>query len=221
MPLHLAFFYYNPARRANLYFALYTGALSLGALGLYFGPALHFSSPVAFHAFGLLSYWLLCLSSLWAARALYALFGFRLGWLYAGLCVSCGALLTYSMLYYGGTFDKSGFIAIMLAIMLVTAEQLRLTGRALYQRRGGAAIIGVGFAVTLLAVLGEVAVVVSGAHLSPLVNALLFAFIFLPPALAISLFLARDFAQDAQLLQVKLREGEKLSALTIAQEQDK
>ena len=105
--------------------------------------------------------------------------------------------------------------------MLATAEQLRLTGRALYQRRGGGAIIGVGFAVTLLAVLGQVAVVVSGAQKSPLVNALLFAFIFLPPALAISLFLARDFAQDAQLLQVKLREGEKLSALTIAQEQDK
>ena len=221
MLLHLAFFYYNPARRANLYFALYTGALSLGALSIYFGPALHFSSTVAFLAFWLLSYWLLCLSSLWAARALYALFGFRPGWLYAGLWVSCGALLTSSALYLVNPSGKSGFIALLLAIMLAAAEQLRLTGRALYQRRGGAAIIGVGFAVTLLAVLGEVAIQVSGANLSLLVGTLLFPFTFLPPALAISLFLAREFAQDAQLLQVKLREVEKLSALTIAQEQDK
>ena len=95
MLLHLAFFYYNPARRANLYFAFYTGALSLGALAIYFEPAMHFSSPVEAFAFELVSYLLLWLSSLWAARALYALFGFRTGWLYAGLCVSGGALLVY------------------------------------------------------------------------------------------------------------------------------
>ena len=221
MLLHLAFFYYNPARRANLYFAFYTGALSLGALVIYFGPALHFSSPVELLAFVLAPYLLMWLSSLWAARALYALFGFRPGWLYAGLCVSGGALLAYCFQSLMNSTGQSSFVAFLLAIVLATAEQLRLTGRALRQRQGGAAIIGVGFAVTLLVVLGMVALTASGTTLSPMGLNLAFLFIFLPPALAISLFLAREFARDAELLQVKLGEVERLSAQTIAQEQDK
>ena len=217
--LHLAFFYYNPARRANLYFALYTGALTLGALGFWFLPKLELSSPVEFLAYTVLTYLFLVLSSLWAARALYALFGFRPGWLYVSLCVSCGGLMVYHALHFlaGG----SAFLAFLMAIALATAEQLRLTGRALRQRRGGSFIIGTGFALTLLAVLGVLALLASGAQVSLLVSSLTFPLIFLPPALAISLFLAREFAQDAQLLQVKLREVERLSAQTLAQEQDK
>ncbi|MFD1468837.1 sensor histidine kinase [Hymenobacter caeli] len=45
--------------------------------------------------------------------------------------------------------------------------------------------------------------------------------LYLSPALGISLFLAREFALDAVLLQVKLGEVERLSAQTLAQEQDK
>jgi len=222
MLLHLAFFYYNPARRANLYFAFYTGALSLGALGLYFGQLLHYSSPAEFLAAVMLVYLLLCASSLWAARALYALFGFRPGWLYASLCLSCGALMTYWALSFVNSYGQQGnFVAYLLAIVLATAEQLRLTGRALRQQQGGASIIGVGFAVALLAVLGSVAAQASGTKLPPLVTTLTFLFIFLPPALGISLFLAREFARDAELLQVKLGEIEKLSAQTLAQEQEK
>jgi signal transduction histidine kinase len=43
----------------------------------------------------------------------------------------------------------------------------------------------------------------------------------LAPALGISLFLAREFALDSQLLQVQLGEVERLSAQTLAQEQEK
>jgi two-component system NtrC family sensor kinase len=222
MLLHLAFFYYNPTRRANLYFAFYTGALSLGALGLYFGQLLHYSSPAKYLAAVMLVYLLLCASSLWAARALYALFGFRPGLLYASLCVSCGALMTYWALSFVNSYGEQGsFVAYLLAIVLATAEQLRLTGRALRQRQGGASIIGVGFAVALLAVLGSLAAQTSGTKLPPLVTVLTFLLIFLPPALGISLFLAREFARDAELLQVKLGEVKKLSAQTLAQEQEK
>jgi signal transduction histidine kinase len=222
MLLHLAFFYYNPARRANLYFAFYTGALSLGALGFYFGLLLHYSSPVEFLAVAVLLYLALCMSSLWAARALYALFGFRPGWLYAGLCLSCGALTAYWALTFVSSYGKNeNFVAFLLAIVLATAEQLRLTGRALRQRQGGASIVGVGFAVALLVVLGSVVAQASGVNLTSQVAALMFPFMFLPPALGISLFLAREFARDAELLQVKLGEVEKLSAQTLAQEQEK
>jgi two-component system NtrC family sensor kinase len=44
---------------------------------------------------------------------------------------------------------------------------------------------------------------------------------YLPSALAISLFLAREFALDAELLLVKLGKVEHLSTQTLAQEQEK
>jgi signal transduction histidine kinase len=116
---------------------------------------------------------------------------------------------------------NENFVAFLLAIVLATAEQLRLTGRALRQRQGGASIVGVGFAVALLVVLGSVVAQASGVNLTSQVAALMFPFMFLPPALGISLFLAREFARDAELLQVKLGEVEKLSAQTLAQEQEK
>ena len=218
--LHLAFFYYNPARRANLYFACYTGTLSLAALNLYFSPSLHFSSPIGAAIFALLVHLTLIVSGLWAARALYSLFGFRPGWLYAGLCVGGGGL--FACVAFGFVnAGKYSFLVLLLAIVLATAEQLRLTGRALRQRRRGGWIIAAGFGLALLAVFGLIALQVSKVSTSPLVGALTFPFIFLPPALAISLFLAREFALDAELLLVKLGEVERLSAQTLAQEQEK
>jgi C4-dicarboxylate-specific signal transduction histidine kinase len=103
--------------------------------------------------------------------------------------------------------------------LLFTAEQLRLTVRALRERRRGAWIIAVGFAGGLLAGLA-----CAGALLLPvssLVTNALIALVFVLPALGISLFLAREFALDSELLQVKLGEVEKLSAQTLAQEQEK
>jgi len=218
MLLHVAFFYFNPARRANLYFAFYTGALGLAALDFYFSRRLDMANTSFFLGLVAAAYALLVVSSLWAVRALYALFGFRAGRLFAGLCVVCGGLLSY---YIFLSAEATGFLFFLGAILLATAEQLRLTGRALRQRRGGARIIGAGFALTLLVVLGSIIATLAHVQLSVLGNNLTFPLTFLPPALAISLFLAREFALDAQLLQVKLGEVERLSAQTLAQEQEK
>jgi len=216
--LHIAFFHYNPARRANLYFALYAGALGLAALGFYYFRGLNIASTGLFLGLVAAAYALLVMSSLWAVRALHELFGFRPGRLFAGLCVACGAGAAYYV-FFGN--DASGFLYFLGAILLATAEQLRLTGRALRQRRGGARIIGAGFALTLLVALSSILGPLFLAETSVLVDALIFPFLFLPPALAISLFLAREFALDAELLQVKLGEVEQLSVQTLAQEQEK
>ncbi|MGI4874795.1 MAG: hypothetical protein ACRYFX_26880 [Janthinobacterium lividum] len=160
------------------------------------------------------------MSGLWAVRALYALFGFRTGWVYAGLLVSCGSLVAY-FAFHIGIGGGGSFVAFLAAIVLVTIEQLRLTGRALRQRQRGAWIIAAGFGLALLAIFGLTTLAVSKVHMSLLVNALTFPLIFLPPALGISLFLAREFALDSQLLQVKLGEVEQLSAQTLTQEQEK
>lgn len=215
--LHLAFFRYNPARRANLYFAFYTLSLALGSLCLYYNETLALPTLSAHLGLGALAFALLLLSSLWSVRALYALFGFRPGWLYAGLWVGFGALLVFCTLHIFGI----GVFAYLASVVLAAAEQLRLTGRALLRRQRGAWIIGVGFACELVAVLGQVGFTLLGIPLPLLIANLTFCLTCLPPALGISLFLAREFALDAQLLQVKLAEVERLSARTLAQEQEK
>ena len=217
--LHFAFFRYNPARRANLYFAGFALAATLAYAGNYGSSALTYATqpPYLLVQWGM--YALYALSSIWAVRALYALFDTRPGRLYTGLWLGYGGLLLIQALlpYHPATDLVRGAF-----LLLAAAEQLRLTGRALRQQRRGAWIIGAGFAGGMLAVFWllfqetwSVAVA-----LTVLVN-LLGVLIFVLPALGISLFLAREFALDAELLQVKLGEVERLSAQTIVQEQDK
>ena len=105
--LHYSFYRYNPAQRANRYFARFalTAALaSLGAIGNY---------TLAFYSFGpflvlrAVAYSLASMSGLWSVRALYALFNVRPGRIHAGL-----------WLVYGG-------VVLMLALMpsLLTCGQ--------------------------------------------------------------------------------------------------
>ena len=221
--LHFAFFRYNPARRANLYFARFALAATLAYAGIHGAAALTFPSQVPFLLVQWGTYALFGLSSLWVVRALYALFDTRPGRLYAGLWLSfAGWLLAQSLLPY----HPVTVLALGAFCLLAGAEQLRLTGRALRQRRRGAWIIGAGFAGGVLAVFGLLfellfqntwSVAVSQTMLLNLVLVL----VFVLPALGISLYLAREFALDSQLLQVKLGEVERLSAQTLAQEQDK
>ncbi|MGI4832221.1 MAG: ATP-binding protein [Janthinobacterium lividum] len=218
--LHLAFFRYNPVQRANRYFARYTLALALASLALYYLETL--ISP----AMGGWAQWsrptfclLVVLSGLYAVRALYALFDFRPGRLYAGLWLSAGGVLVVEVVWrYTGSLSFFAFLIFMLA---ATAEQLRLTGRALRQHQRGARIIATGFAIALLSVLLLIGTIAANVEGKFLLNCLSFTLLFLPPALGISLYLAREFALDSQLLQVKLGEVERLSAQTIAQEQEK
>ncbi|HEX8507348.1 MAG TPA: histidine kinase dimerization/phospho-acceptor domain-containing protein, partial [Hymenobacter sp.] len=218
--LHLAFFVFNPAQRANLYFAGYAGTMALSALSTFGQAHLPFASLGQYLLYDFVGgYALLCLSGLWAVRALTLLFGFRTGRGYIALWVLCGVLLSVTGVYFA---QPAGPVACVVAIGLLTLEQLRLTARALRLRRRGAWIIGAGFATALLALLLFAAMLLDVVPASYFVlNLFAFPLSFLPPALGISLFLAREFALDSQLLQVKLGEVERLSAQTLAQEQDK
>ncbi|RFP63338.1 histidine kinase, partial [Hymenobacter lapidiphilus] len=122
-----------------------------------------------------------------------------------------------------------GYVSLPIFI-LTFVELLRLTGRALRQRQRGAWMVGAGFAVILLIlviILGIVAVSALLKVPNPIeqlpeqFGVVILLMIYLSPALGISLYLAREFALDSQLLQVKLTEVEKLSAQTLAQEQDR
>ncbi|GAA4039627.1 hypothetical protein GCM10022409_26690 [Hymenobacter glaciei] len=215
--LHLVFFRYNPARRANLYFALYAGSLALCCwLRSYLMGDTNFSSMAQSLASQPVWVGLQLLSYLWVVRALYALFGYRPGRLYYGLWGAAGLTLAWGGLYLFN--NAASNIAVAVFIGLAIVELLRLTVKAWRERQRGVGIIGTGFAVGLLSLVAGFALVVAGVYYPVFASVML---TYLAPALGISLFLAREFALDAQLLLLKLTEVQQLSAQTIAQEQDK
>ena len=222
--LHLAFFRYYPAQRANLYFAFFALVTALGNLATITQWALASPTLAAMLPLQFISSLLFGFAYLWALRALYVLFNFRTGWVYKVLWAGFWAILILGL--YGVTY--LGNVSALLVVLII-AELLRLTGRALRQRQRGAWIVGAGFAVLLLVI----TVLLLAAVLSALLNVAnplqqladgnwaVSLLVELSPALGISLYLAREFALDSQLLQVQLREVERLSAQTLAQEQDK
>ena len=220
--LHFAFFYYNPTQRANRYFARFALTVALASLLAYCAQALAFPTLIPFLVFSTLANILGAMNGLWAIRALYALFRFRPGLLYKGLWVAYGVVVVLQCVSSGSIST----IAWTLLLVVNVAEQLRLTIRALRQRQRGAGLIAAGFAGGLLAELAYGSLLLYFGKLLPfnLLLILKYALLvlgFVLSALGISLYLAREFALDSQLLQVQLGEVERLSAQTIAQEQDK
>ncbi|MFD1470604.1 ATP-binding protein [Hymenobacter caeli] len=214
--LHYAFYRYNPAQRANRYFARFALAAALASLAGYGAVALAFDSQMPYIVVLFAANALASMTGLWAVRALYALFNRQPGRLYAALWVAYAGLVL--LLALANAHPATTYLWAGMSI-LFTAEEVRLTVRAVRQRRRGAWIIAVGFAGGLLAALAYVGVLLLPVSL--LVANVCIAAVFVLPALGISLFLAREFALDAGLLLIKLGEVERLSAQTIAQEQDK
>lgn len=220
--LHLAFYRYNPAQQANRYFARFALALALAFLSGYCGSVLAYPTQAPYLMVDSLTNALGPLGSLWAVRALYALFDLRPGRFYVVLWTSYGIMLLVLVL---GHYHPAHTIAQTLVTLLAAAEQLRLTAGALRRRRG-VWIIAAGFAGGLLAALViltllRLGILLKSEATAVLLGNLLAVLMYLLPALGISLFLAREFALDSQLLQVKLCEVERLSAQTLAQEQEK
>ncbi|HEX8506285.1 MAG TPA: 7TM diverse intracellular signaling domain-containing protein, partial [Hymenobacter sp.] len=216
--LHFAFFHYNPSQRANLYFALFALTAALGSLTAYLFRVLPLSWPV-FLVIIVISNLLAAMNGLWAIRALHALFKSRPGrfyealWLnYAVLAVLFVVFISYQAVDFWWTF----------VVVVHLAEQVRLTVRAVRQRQRGAWLVAVGFASGMVSGLAYTLLyVLLGSHSLLFLQNLTLVLGFALPALGISLFLAREFALDAELLQVKLGEVERLSAQTLAQEQEK
>ncbi len=211
--LHLAFFRYNPGQQANAYFAAYTltGTIGFGCLFASYHThdiRLGLGLFVTFYTLNQVGW-------MGAVRALYALFGFPVGPIYYSLWV---CLLIGIPLFF---FGRLGILPYVIPVVLITAEQVRLTARALIGRRRGAAIVAAGFGITLVIVALATMLHLVGQGLSVGLTAVSFAVSFLSPVFSISLFLGREFALDSRLLQVKLTEVQQLSAQTLVQEQEK
>ncbi|MFD1470609.1 ATP-binding protein [Hymenobacter caeli] len=218
--LHYTFYLYNPTQRANRYFARYALGFCLATMGVNYGiigfailPSWQWSAAIAATGGALVT-----LSGFYLLRAMYSLFGLQPGRVYVGLVVIGCLVLPIKVLTM---ISPWAGLAALLSGILGLAEIVRITVRALRQRRRGARIIAAGFAGGLLIILLYTGLRLLGIYLSPSLDDWVSYAPILLPALAISLFLAREFALDAELLLVKLREVEHLSAQTIAQEQDK
>ncbi|WP_226163149.1 sensor histidine kinase [Hymenobacter terricola] len=218
--LHLAFYFYNSAQRANSYFALYTllEACSFCCTG--FLDEVHRLDLRL--GVDILSYVCLHTGSVLAVRALYSLFHVRVGAVYYGLwAANIVSLVQLTFVH------QLSWYPTVIFMVLVTAEQLRLTLAALRQTKRAAGIIATGFgiALALLLVFGFIIKfhpkLLQLEVLSIPVHTLLTFPAFLSPVLAISLFLTRRFALDSRLLAIKLAQVRRLSTQTLAQQQEK
>ena len=211
--LHLAFYRYNPSQRANAYFAAFTltGMLGFGCLFASF----HTHDIRLGLAFFVLFYTLHQVGWMGALRALYSLFNFPIDFIYYS-CWVC-LLLGIPLFFFGPV----GPLPYIITVGFIIAGQVRLTVLALIRHRRGAAIIAIGFGVTLLETTVIAVITLLGNSLSVEQFAIAFAIAFLSPVFSISVFLGREFALDSRLLQLKLAEVQQLSAQTLAQEQEK
>ena len=219
--LHLFFRRYNPAQRANLYFAYYAGAAALGFGALYGGWQVQDMVPSLVLGIGADTF--LLLSYVWAVRALYELFGFRPGRLYAGLwgaLVVCLLLSEFTQLT-SFSVKTTYSLAFFTFVALASAEQLRLTMRGLRQQQRGARLIAAGYSGALLCACAYALLIITQQPITFRLSATLVSLMAVLPALGISLFLAREFATNSELLLVKLRQVQELSAQTQAQQAEK
>ncbi|MBF9239557.1 histidine kinase [Hymenobacter sp. BT683] len=222
--LHFGFYIYNSAQRANIYFALYTllAASSFCCTG--FLDEIHRLDLRVWA--DILSYVTLQTGSLLALRALYSLFNVQVGRIYFGLWII--NVLSLLLLTFGHELGhRISWYPTVIFMVLVSAEQLRLTLGALRKTKRAAGIIAAGFGVALAMLVAFAYMATYQSHLLMKevlgipVHTLLTFPAFLSPVLAISLFLTRRFALDSRLLAVKLVQVRRLSSQMLDQQREK
>ena len=216
--LHTAFFYYNPTQQANLYFAFYT--LSLTTFFVLTISDSRFHAVDQYVYVVILGNILVQTISLWSLRALYSLFNRHLNALYYLYWSSVPIIIVLGFLSLIQVNQIVLVFIFTILIVLANVEQLWLIWQAIRQQKRGAYIIASGFTITLCTIIGRLILGITDV-VSPELSTSFVLVLFLSPAFGISLYLAREFALDSQLLQLKLHQVQELSAQTLAQEQEK
>jgi signal transduction histidine kinase len=164
-----------------------------------------------------MSFFLTIIGGLWIAKALGKLFGFRIKWLMNVLWIIYGICVVLTL-----TWNPAG--SLFAGVIVFEVVQLWLTIKALRKKKRGAGIIASGFAVSVVTMIPLITSYlfdwpVQGISLVP--HEVMVFIVYLSPALGISLYLAREFALNSNLLREKLVEIEILSKYSIAQEKEK
>jgi signal transduction histidine kinase len=216
--LHLSFYLYYPAQKANLFFAMY-------ALFVLIAESIATSQPnsvkyIYYHWNAVASFGEV--SGFFLLTAIYYLVNRKRGWVYWALLLLTviGVILTATV--YGMGFLISGF----LISTLVSLEIVRTAFIAIGKKQRGAWIIAAGaFSYFVFRIL-FLYLASSGNRLIPLANTftlgdLVYNISFLSIPFAASIFLALDFASTSRRLQQKLVEVNQLSEKSLEQEKEK
>ncbi len=216
--LHGAIFYHNRPQRANLYLAIYSAMFAISYL---LGGLPYIFTSVHLLEFMFISGFVLSIVGLWYyVLALYTLFSLRPATTFYCL-TAIGVLSVLTSQLPGGPLSVLGGPFVW---VLFVAESLRITVKALRKNRRGAHIIATGQVIALLSLGGFV--LLYDSNLAEWVNRsllpiTLFNIGALSVPIAISVYLAREFAFDNLNLQLQVKEVRQLSARSLAQEQEK
>ncbi len=216
--IHFTFFYHNRSQYVNLYFAIYTVLFAIG----YLIGALPFFFPRVFfqELLFIVGFSLSIVGFGFNAVAHYGLFSFRRGFFFY-LIMACGVL---SLFMAHAPDNPLKWIGGPVIWVLFSAELLRVTILALRKHRPAAGVVVTGHALQVLFLILFINVYTlplpSGIDPS-YVGSLLFSLSAISVPMALSLFLAREFAKISQLLAVKLLEVETMSVQSIAHEKEK
>ena len=209
--LHLSFFVSYRLRRTNLFFAVTAFFFFLDALNsaLIKAQFVHATSTIQYMGFVGLAFY--SLAYFFLLIALYLAFNQRRKWFYPLISVWLAITLLIDYTDYHHGIDKAFFSTIILSLVAVG-----MTIAAVMKKKQGAKIIMIGMVYSFIAFL-----IFFLMPYSRIMGHVLFNTALLSIPLSISLYLAVEFATTSRGLAAQLKEVQRLSNLTLAQEQEK
>jgi hypothetical protein len=218
---HLFFYSSYKSRKVNLYFALYAFCFAVVMTG---DPVFAlFGDPVLLSVMVVVFYIAAAASEIFLVQSIYKLFNQPRDIFFWLVCVLCIVSVAAALLLYA-----SGWKLIFLTIIFDGVAIMRVCQLAAQQKVRGArtavviqAFSTLLFIVLTIHVLTNIPMQENMVFFNSLVYQLPATIAFLCPPVFISYLLATDFGQLHQSLTRQLVEVEKLSAKTLAQEQEK
>ncbi|MFD2999056.1 ATP-binding protein [Pontibacter toksunensis] len=215
--IHLAFFWFYPVQKANLYFFIYAFLTAISScVGHLANNVFLVETKMYLLVFNLLIG--LIINYIFYIVALYTLFNLRQGVMFWTL--TAGLILVFPMCFW--LYNEFALIT-KLFFFLISLESIRITIIAIKRRKRGARVIAGGalaffifFSLFTAMSYGYVPVGSNWFY-----GILAFNLSVLSFPVAVSLFLALEFAITSRTLGKKLVQVQQLSAKTLAQEHEK
>ena len=203
--LHMLLFAFYPRFRANLYYAIYTGSIAVLNFALY--EALGATSEWTLYLFAVFAIAYL-VSDISGLQFLYSLFYPKLPrqfWLFLGVAIVLiiGSSSWYTPIYWVYLFS-----------LLVLVEVVRAVFVAIWKKKDGAWIIGIGCVASISASSAQVVV----QTIDPGNEQIFYIYGLFVQLVAMSVYLARNFGQTKKDLESQLVEVKTLSRKTLEQE---
>ncbi len=214
--LHLLLYLFYPRQRANLFFSLFVISVAVRILTADVLDVSRLPEQTDF-ALSYLSLWSFAVAVFSFVAFLYAAFEERTPihfWIVLAVWIF-GAI---ARLFFS---ENPTFLLQSLSLMIiafVVIESLRVIGRALFAKRDGAWIVGLGVLFLIVAPLKDGIVIVTNRNMSHFWDVLSTQISLCGIIIANSVFLARNFARTNQNLEEQLVQVKELSARELEHE---